>query len=36
MTEVIFNQSGAELRIQDDGIGSETWKKGDSFLQEGG
>ena len=36
MAEIIFNQSGAELTIQDGGIASETWKQGASFLQEGG
>ena len=36
MTEVIFNQSGAELRMQDGDIGLETWKQGPRFPQEGG
>ena len=31
MAEVIFNQSGGELRIQD---GSETWKQGPRFQLE--
>ena len=30
------NQSGAELRMQGGGIGSETWKRGPRFPQEGG
>ena len=36
MREVIFNQSGAELRMQGGGIGSETWKRGPRFPREGG
>ena len=31
MAEVIFNQSGGELRIQDGDRGSETWKRGPGF-----
>ena len=31
MAEVIFNQSGGELRIQNGASGSETWKRGPRF-----
>ena len=34
MAEVIFNQSGGELRIQDGASGSETWKQGPRFQEE--